>query len=134
MGLEDMTTTTRTTTQASDHTTTQATTTTTTHDHTQAQAHARGEQDGLERAEMYWDEVQHPLVAKEWLDAYETGTLGDVWEIPAPLSGEWAGESLSELGMGTWDEWALDAYESAYRDAYTTRMLDMVQSVLHGDR
>ena len=132
MGLEDMTTTTRTTTQASDHTTTQATTTT--HDHTQAHARARGEQDGLERAEMYRDEVTHPASAKEWLDAYETGTLGDVWELPAPLSGEWAGESLSELGMGTWDEWTLDAYESAYMQAYIARMLDMAQAVLHGDR
>lgn len=130
MGLEDMTT----TTQASDHTTTQATTTTHDHTHTDAHARMRGEQDGLERAEMYRDEVTHPASAKEWLDAYEQGTLGDVWELPEPLSGEWAGESLSELGMGTWDEWTLDAYESAYRQAFTERMLDMAHAVLHGDR
>lgn len=132
MGLEDMTTTTRTTTQASDHTTTQATTTT--HDHTLTHAHARGEQDGEAHAELHRDEIAHPLSAKEWLDAYETGTLGDAWELPAPLSGEWAGESLSELGMDEWDEWALDAYESAYTQAYIARMLDMVQAVLHGDK
>lgn len=130
MGLEDMTT----TTQASDHTTTQATTTTHDHTHTDAHARMRGEQDGLERAEMYRDEVTHPASAKEWLDAYEQGTLGDVWELPEPLSGEWAGESLSELGMGTWDEWTLDAYESAYRQAFCERMLDMAHAVLHGDR
>ena len=130
MGLDDMTTRTTTTTHASDHTTTQATT----HDHTLTQAYARGERDGLLRAEMYRDEITHPASAKEWLDAYETGTLGDVWEVPNALSGEWADESLSELGMDAWDEWALEEYASAHMQAFIARMLDMVQAVLHGDR
>ena len=123
-------TTTTTTTQASDHTTTQATT----HDHTLTQARTRGEQEGEAHAELHRDEIVHPASAKEWLDAYETGTLGDVWELPEPLSGEWAGESLSELGMSTWDADTLDAYESAYMQAYIARMLDMAHAVLHGDR
>lgn len=115
-------------------TTTTTTTQATTHDHTLTQARTRGEQEGEAHAELHRDEIVHPASAKEWLDAYETGTLGDAWELPEPLSGEWAGESLSELGMGTWDADTLDAYESAYMQAYIARMLDMVQAVLHGDR
>lgn len=103
-------------------------TTTTTSDHAHAGDHTsdhageRGRTEGTYAGEDTFRYACTSVEAcQEWLDAYEQGVL----DVPAPLSGEWAGESLSELGMSTWDEEMLQAYEEAWTGAYmdTVRVL-----------
>lgn len=47
-------------------------------------------------------------------------------DIPSPLSGEWAGESIPELsrdyGLDLADEWVADTFESGYYDGYCERV------------
>lgn len=56
--------------------------------------------------------------------AYFHREYGEPIEMPSPLSGEWAGESISELfGLDigeTYDDTLLDDYEDQYSDGFAT--------------
>ena len=56
--------------------------------------------------------------------AYFHREYGEPVEMPSPLSGEWAGESISELlGLDigeTYDDTVLDDYEAQYFDGFAT--------------
>lgn len=57
-------------------------------------------------------------IALLWLALEQDGTLHKFVDFPNPLSGEWANESLMELGLGDWDEEALAEYENGFHTAY----------------
>jgi hypothetical protein len=50
--------------------------------------------------------------------------------MPAPLSGEWAGESLTELGLDGATEQELADYEIGFSDAYWATVAKSAQSQL----
>jgi len=49
---------------------------------------------------------------------------------PACLSGEWAGESLSELGLADASENELDEYETAFAEAFWGEVIRSARAVL----
>lgn len=65
-----------------------------------------------------------------WITHYENGELGDHYALPEPLSGQWAGESLIELGMGDWDDEMLNQYEDAYLEAWLDTYLAHARNVI----
>lgn len=89
-------------------------------------ARARGRMDGAYAGALEFGTLKTQGQVQGWLDEYEEGGV----YVPEPLSGEWAGESLSELGMGTWDDDALQAYLDAHTDAYLDTMYRLCQVVV----
>lgn len=65
-----------------------------------------------------------------WIIHYENGALGDHYALPEPLSGEWAGGSLIELGMADWDDEMLNQYEDAYLESWLDTYLAYVRDVI----
>lgn len=65
-----------------------------------------------------------------WITHYENGELGDHYALPEPLSGQWAGESLIEMGMGDWDDEMLNQYEDSYLEAWLDTYLAHARNVI----
>lgn len=84
-----------------------------------ARAYGVGYTDGVVRAGGYLANFQ-PTVqfAHFWVKHEQEGTLHEFMVFPEPLSGEWANESLMELGLGDLDEEALAEYENGFHTAY----------------
>lgn len=68
--------------------------------------------------------------AMTWITHYENGELGDHYALPEPLSGQWAGESLIELGMGDWDDDMLSQYEESFLEAWLDTYLAYARNVI----
>lgn len=78
-------------------------------------AKVAGEQRGRQDA---WNVEVDDDLAREIVDAYESGEWPESLEY-APLSGEWAGESIPEIfGTSEVDEFLLEAYEWAATDTF----------------
>lgn len=95
-------------------------------------AHARGKNDGTEWA----CDILAQLSTEDALRAAED-IIEDEYEWPtfSPLSGEWAGESVSELfgvpvGGELPDEDTLDEYEANYSDAFREAAQDVARLAL----
>ena len=84
-----------------------------------ARAFGVGYTDGVVRAGGYMARFQPTAqFARFWLKHEAEGTLSEFMVFPEPLSGEWAGESLKELGLGDLDEEALAEYENGFHTAF----------------
>jgi hypothetical protein len=84
--------------------------------------------EGLERgtAAGSWVEVD-PTNAQTLITGYEDGDP-EVMDIqPAPLSGEWAGESLSELDLADASDEDLSKYEAGYSEGFWNEVLRMAR-------
>ncbi len=71
--------------------------------------------------------------ARFWLRHEAEGTLAEFMVFPEPLSGEWAGESLKELGLGDLDEDALAEYENGFHTAYLDTIEVHMRKIAEGD-
>jgi len=77
-----------------------------------------------------WFEITSPEAAVKVLAGIEDCDPEIMDLMPAPLSGEWAGGSLAELGLeGATDEELTD-YEMAYSDAYWATVADIAKNQL----
>ena len=89
------------------------------------QATDRGTTDGKAKASWAFDGNTTEATYKRFLQGFEDGDpeIMDAYDV-SPLSGEWSGESITEL-LGDLieededsEEDILDAYETAFQDAY----------------
>lgn len=71
-----------------------------------------------------WFEVSGPFEAERILAGISDCDPEVMDLMPAPLSGEWAGESLKELGLEGLSVEQLDEYEMAFSDAYWATVAD----------
>jgi len=62
--------------------------------------------------------------AEAWETVYDS--------VPAWLSGEWAGESLAELGLGHASEDVLDTYEACATHEYIDRVDKLARAAVEG--
>lgn len=84
--------------------------------------------DNVENREAHAIGVERGRAAGSWLvdDGNARAVLEAIvdcdLDIPNPLSGEWAGESIPELsralGLNLSDEWIADSFESGFYDGY----------------
>lgn len=72
--------------------------------------------------------------AQHIVSGYEDGDPAVLDIAPAPLSGEWAGESMTELRLDDADDETLTAYEDAYGEAFWDEVLTSARRVLETDR
>lgn len=84
------------------------------HDEAIAQATERGSAAGS----WVLDGNSTVETARRIIDGYNDGDPEIMDLQPAALSGEWAGESMVELGLEGADDELLDAYEEAYGAAF----------------
>jgi hypothetical protein len=69
-----------------------------------------------------YDTLMAEAYARGYRDGWIAKGLGEPEEIPSPLSGEWAGESIPELfGLSVgeqYEETVADDYEQQYSDGF----------------
>jgi hypothetical protein len=69
-----------------------------------------------------YDTLMGEAYARGYYDGSIAQELGEPEEIPSPLSGEWAGESIPELfGLAIGEEYeetVVDDYEQQYSDGF----------------
>lgn len=73
-----------------------------------------------------WIEVDESSAASI-IQGYEDGDPEVMDIAPAPLSGEWAGESLAELGLAEASDEDLSDYENGYSEAFWTELIRRCQ-------
>lgn len=107
------------------------------------EAHNRGYAHGKSQASWVFDGNTTDETYRTFLRLYNDCDLPDDFMPPEPLSGEWAGESITELlgdlmdGDDYFDEQVMEAYEDGFRQGwwdelvatanYYTQDLDSVQ-------
>ena len=98
-----------------------------------AEAEQDGRQAGYNAATWILDGNSTTDQARSILDAIESCDF----DFPSPLSGEWAGESISELLGDDYNELddneqteLCDAYEQAYLSAYATEAVRSARAML----
>lgn len=94
------------------------------------QAYERGEQAGWAHADCLWDGNTTTETYLEFLRRDADCDLPDDYYPPAPLSGEWAGESPTEILWGLVDDEAyidelMDAYEDGFYSGWWTRLQEV---------
>jgi hypothetical protein len=72
-----------------------------------------------------WFEIGGPFEAQRVLAGIEDCDPEVMDLMPAPLSGEWAGGSLAELGLEGASEQELTDYEMAFSDAFWATVTDV---------
>ena len=79
----------------------------------------QGAHDGKNRAAWGFDGNTDTRTYKGFLEGVIDGDpeIMDAFSV-SPLSGEWAGESISEILGARTTQAAMDAYEMAFQDAY----------------
>ena len=82
------------------------------------QAYSRGYKHGAGRASWLWDGNTTDETYRTFLKLYDEGALPDDYLAPYPLSGEWAGESITELLGDLLDEEDNDGIMEAYEDGF----------------
>lgn len=70
-----------------------------------------------------WVEVNDIATAQHIHSGYEDGDPEVMDMQPSPLSGEWAGESLAELGLADATGEDLDEYESGYSEGFWSSVI-----------
>ena len=65
-----------------------------------------------------WCTPGDAATAERILSGYDAGDPEIMDMCPAPLSGEWAGESLAELGLADATDEELAVYEEAFQEAF----------------
>lgn len=82
---------------------------------------AEGQEHG--HAAATWVTVDREESAAFIITGYEDG-YPEVMDLqPSPLSGEWAGESLAELGLAEASDEELSAYENGFSDGFWTELI-----------
>lgn len=92
---------------------------------------------GQARASWMWDGNTTDETYRTFLRLYNEGDLPDDYLSPDPLSGEWAGESITEMLGGEFpqlreddadvDYWhgdIVDAYEDGFREGWYTYLCE----------
>jgi hypothetical protein len=92
------------------------------------EARAAGETAGKARGSWVIDGNTSRETAARIVAGYNDGDPEVMDLQPAPLSGEWAGESIRELseeyGLPLWDDTVAEAFERGYSDGFWTEVLD----------
>lgn len=89
--------------------------------------------EGSGRAAGSWAAPGDPITAQAILDGYDDGDPEVMDMCPSPLSGEWAGGSLTELGLENAPEELLSRYEEAYSDGFWAEVISSAQYQVAGD-
>lgn len=90
-------------------------------------AAAEGNQAGGDAASWVFDGNTTVETAQAWLQGIEDGDPVYMDQIPSPLSGEWAGESIPELSTRFGIDLSNDKIADAFESAYTSGWLDAVE-------
>lgn len=97
-------------------------------------AYYRGYEVGKGRASWIFDGNTTQETYRTFLKLYDDCDLPDDFMPPAPLSGEWAGESIPELlgdlidGDDYFDEQVMDAYEEGYEQGWWDELVSTATS------
>lgn len=70
-----------------------------------------------------WVEIDDAASAQSIVTGYDDGDPAIMDMAPAPLSGEWAGESLTELGLADATDEELTSFEEGYSEGFWTEVL-----------
>lgn len=101
------------------------------YDNNEERAYNLGYAHGQSNASWVWDGNTTQETYEEFLRLYDEGDIPDVYLPPDPLSGEWAGESITELlgaefpeltsddaDVDYWNSDILTAYEVGFRTGW----------------
>lgn len=85
--------------------------------------HAMGYERGKAAGSWVVDGNTSPTTARKILAGYEEGDPEIMDLCPNPLSGEWAGESLSQLDLDDASAEDLEEYEIGFMDGFWTEVV-----------
>jgi len=90
--------------------------------------------DGYDRGEAAgsWFTIENAEHAARIVKGYDDGDPEVMDMQPSALSGEWAGESLAELGLADASDEDLSSYEDGYSEGFWAEVLRMCRVQLEG--
>lgn len=105
----------------------------------ETQAQQRGMDAGNAAANWVWDGNTTTETYRMFLKSYDEGTLDEAYLAPYPLSGEWAGESITELlgdlltGNEDSDLEVMDYYEVGFVNAWYDNLITTAKYMTQED-